>query len=122
MLDKAVSCVVVVDDNYPVAVVSHNEVINGILNKKTKIKDVMSKEFANVSKEMKLTEINNMMKEKKLKRFPVVENNRLIGLVTETDIINSTRDIIKIDLIIQESILIIFGFTTAFFLFYFSPF
>ena len=50
-----------------------------------------------------------------------MENDKLVGLITETDIIETTRDFTRLDQIIQEVILTIFGLATAFFLFYFSP-
>ena len=61
------------------------------------------------------------MREKKITRFPVVENGTLVGLVTETDILGATRDFTRMHQVVQDTILMVFGIATAFFLLYFSP-
>ena len=118
---KSVSSLVVVEKGKPIAIISENDVINGILSKKTKVKDVMSKNFMLISPMTKFSEISGHLRDGKSRRFPVVENDRLIGLITETDIIEATRDFTRLHQIVQEVILAVFGLATAFFLFYFSP-
>ncbi len=121
MTSKSVSSLVVVEKNIPIAILSEKDVIKGIISQKTKIKDVMDKEFMIVSPMTKFSEISKSLREKKISRFPVVENGKLLGLITETDIVEATRDFTRFHQIVQESILAIFGLATAFFLFYFSP-
>ncbi len=118
---KSVSSLVVTDDSRPIAIVSENDIISGIVSKKSKVKDVMSTEFKIISPSTKFSEITKILKEEDIKRFPVVENDKLVGLITETDIIEATRDFTRFHQIVQEVILGIFGLATAFFLFYFSP-
>lgn len=118
---KAVSGLIVVEKNKPIAIISEKDIIKGVILKKTKVKDVMNKEFAIISPLTRFSEINKSLREKKIKRFPVVENDNLVGLVTETDIVEATRDFTRFHQIIQDVILTIFGVATAFFLFYFSP-
>lgn len=121
MTAKSVSSLVIVEKDVPVAVISEKDVINGILSKKAKIRDVMDEEFITISPMTKFSEISKSLRGKKIKRFPVVENKKLIGLITETDIVEATRDFTRFHQIVQEVILTIFGLATAFFLFYFSP-
>ena len=121
MVSKSVSSLVVVEQNKPIAIVSENDVIQGIISKKTKISDIMSREFLVISPAARFSKVSNYLKEKKFKRFPVMENDELIGLITETDIIQATRDFTRFHEIVQEVILTLFGLATTFFLFYFSP-
>lgn len=121
MASKSVSGLVVLEKGKPVAVITETDVINGIFSGKPKVKDVMGNEFVLISPITKFSEISKMLLEKKVKRFPVVENERLVGLITETDVIEATRDFTRVHQIVQEIILGIFGLATAFFLFYFSP-
>lgn len=121
MASKSVSSLVVVDKGKPIAIISENDIIKGVISKKTKVKDVMDKEFIAVSPLTKFSEISKCLREKKTRRFPVMENGKLAGLVTETDIIEATRDFTRFHQIVQEVVLAIFGLATAFFLFYFSP-
>ena len=120
MAAKSVSSLVVVK-NKPIAVLSENDIIKAISSKKTKVKDALNKEFMIISPMTKFSEIIKFLREKKIKRFPVMENEKLIGLITETDLIQATRDFTRFHQIVQEVILTIFGLATAFFLFYFSP-
>lgn len=121
MANKSVSSLVVVEKEKPVAIVSENDIINAVVSKKTKVSDVMDKNFIVISPMTRFSEISKALREKKIKRFPVVENEKLIGLITETDIVQATRDFTRFHQIVQEVILAIFGLATAFFLFYFSP-
>ena len=118
---KLVSILVVGQQNKPIAVISERDIINGILSKKTKVKDIMSKEFRIISPNDKFADLSRSVRTGNVKRFPVVEEEKLVGLITETDIIETTRDFTRIDQMIQETILTVFGLATAFFLFYFSP-
>ena len=121
LASKSVSSLVVMEKNKPIAIISENDVIKGLISKKTKVKDVMSRDFMIISPSAKFSDITKSLREKKIKRFPVVENDQLTGLITETDIIQATRDFTRFHQIVQEAILAIFGLATAFFLFYFSP-
>ena len=121
MSDRSVSSLVVVEKEKPIAILNERDIINGIVLKKKNVMDVMSRDFMAVSPATKFSKISKVLREQRIKRFPVVENDRLIGLITETDIIQATRDFTRFHQIVQEVILAIFGLATAFFLFYFSP-
>ena len=57
------------------------------LMKKLRIKDVMVPKVVTVSPEMALCEATKIMVEQKIGCLPVVEGGRLVGLITETDIL-----------------------------------
>jgi len=122
IVPKSVSGLVVAEHGMPIAIISERDIINGIISKKQKVSDVMSTCFQVISPKTNFSKISSDLRKTNIKRFPVVENGRLIGLVTETDIIEATRDFTRLHQITQEVILIIFGLATAFFLFYFSKF
>ena len=118
---KSVSSLVVVEKNMPIAVLSGKDIIRGVLTKKMKVRDIMDKNFFVVAPITSFYKINQILKEKNIARFPVVEDGKLIGLITETDVVEATRDFTRFHQILQDLILAIFGIATAFFLFYFSP-
>jgi len=120
-LSKSVSSLVVLDNGKPIAVVSERDIIEGSLLKKTKVKEIMNKNFITISPNTTFYELTKSLKEKNIQRYPVVDNGRLIGIITETDIVEATRDFTRFHQIVQDIILAIFGIATAFFLFYFSP-
>ncbi len=57
------------------------------LMKTVRIKDIMVTEVTIVSPDMALKDAVHLMLEKKIGCLPVIENDRLIGLVTETDVL-----------------------------------
>ena len=118
--DKSVSSLIVDERNKPIAILTETDIVRGVLAKKTKVKDIMSQEFMKISPHTPFSEISKTLRTEKIKRFPVMDNGKLIGLITETDIIESTRDFTRFHQIMQEIILTVFGLATAFFLFYFS--
>jgi len=57
------------------------------LMKTIRIKDIMVSAVVTVPPDMPLGEAVKLMVDKKIGCLPVVENNRLVGLVTETDVL-----------------------------------
>ena len=121
MVSKAVSSLVVVDNSRPIASVSENNLIKGMFSNKKKVKEIMGSNFKTILPTAKFSDVSKNLRNNKVMRFAVVENDKLVGLITETDIVEATRDFTRIDQMVQEIILGIFGLATAFFLFYFSP-
>ncbi len=60
-----------------------------------KVKDIMTKDLVIISPEKTLEEAADVMTEKKIKKLPVVENGKLIGIVTATDLISYEKDLIE---------------------------
>jgi CBS domain-containing protein len=124
MVGKHVTSLLVIKNDMPTAIVTENDLIKGSLNKnprKVRIKDIMSKNFLIIGPDTTYPYILRKLRKEQIKRFPVVENNKLVGIITETDIVDATRDFTRFHQIMQEIILTVFGLVTAFFLFFFSP-
>jgi CBS domain-containing protein len=64
--------------------------------KKTRVKDIMSSPLVVITPNTDLEEAAHLMFEKKIKKLPVIDQNRLVGLVSLTDIARSQPEIIKI--------------------------
>ena len=120
---KNISNLLVIKHEIPIAVVTLHDLIKAIINisPKAKVKDVMSKKFFVVDPNENYSNLAKKLKEETMRIFPVVEKDKLVGIVTETDIIDATRDFTRFHQIMQEAILTVFGLVTAFFLFFFSP-
>lgn len=122
MLNKHVSTLMVAKGGSPTAILTENDIVRGLVSRKAgKVKDVMSRNFLTISPEAAYTFIIKKLKEEKIRLFPVVQNNKLVGIITETDIVDATRDFTRFHQIMQEVILAVFGLVTSFFLFFFSP-
>jgi CBS domain-containing protein len=71
-------------------------IVEGKNAKKTKIGEVMSSPLEIVAPGTSLEEALQLMFQKKIKKLPVVEKNRLLGVVSLTDIARCQPAIIKI--------------------------
>jgi CBS domain-containing protein len=64
--------------------------------KKTMVKDIMSSPLIVIAPNMDLEEAARLMFEKKIKKLLVIDQNRLVGLVSLTDIARFQPEVIKI--------------------------
>ncbi len=81
-----------------VGMVSEKDILNFIFSgniKDTKVKEAMSTHIISFPPEAELDKIALVMGEKQIRRVPILENGRMVGIV-------SRRSIIKIVLQIQE--------------------
>ena len=123
MSSKSVSSLpVVIDKDEPIAIITEKDIIKGVVSRQKLVKDIMNKEFKVISPNTGYSEVIKFLTDEKVRRFIVMENEKIAGLITETDIIEATRDFTRLHQIVQEAVLAIFGLATAFFLFYFSPY
>ena len=66
----------------------------GVNPDKVPIKKIMSKRLITVSPDKRVEEAAKLMTEKQIKKLPVVEEGRLLGIVTQTDIVASSFDLV----------------------------
>ena len=118
---KNVGGLVVVEKGLPIGFLGQKEIVSGILGRKKKAKDAMKMDFVLISSLTKFPELSEYIRKKNIRRFAVVDGGQLVGIITESDIIQSMRDFTRFDQTVQEVILVIFGLATAFFLLYFGP-
>ena len=89
-----VGCVVVtsLQSNYPVGIVSERDLVRNykiILNNNTiKIKDVMTKNIIFCNKNSSSKELMEIMNENKIRHIPIMEQHKLLGIVSIGDVVN----------------------------------
>jgi CBS domain-containing protein len=89
-----IGCVLVVDHEKAVGILTERDMLKRIICKSrspntTKVIDMMTKPLVTASQEMRAGDAAKMMFERNIKKLPVVENGRLAGLVTLTDLLRS---------------------------------
>jgi len=89
--DKKVGCLVVMDDDILVGIVTERDIIErAILQDKsprtTKIRDIMSSNLKIIHALSPLEKASQIMKESNIKKLPVILNNKIVGIITQTDI------------------------------------
>jgi CBS domain-containing protein len=89
MIAEDISCIVVVDGETPVGIISERDILKRVpLSKKVfamKVGDVMRKPIITVTPQTKLPDAVNVMIKNSIRRLVVVENGKLVGLITQTD-------------------------------------
>ena len=89
-----VGCVVVtsLQSNYPVGIVSERDLVRNykiILNNNSiKIKDVMTKNIIFCNQNSSSKELMEIMNENKIRHIPIMEQNKLLGIVSIGDVVN----------------------------------
>ncbi|MGQ9545322.1 MAG: CBS domain-containing protein [Candidatus Bathycorpusculaceae bacterium] len=95
MNKNKIGCLVVVDNNHIVGILTERDLLERVLEKcknpkETKISDIMTKHVITGKPHMELNEATELMFKNKVKKLPVIEGNRLVGIVTLTDIARAT--------------------------------
>ena len=89
-----VGCVVVtsLQSNYPVGIVSERDLVRNykiILNNNSiKIKDVMTKNIIFCNQNSSSKELMEIMNENKIRHIPIMEQHKLLGIVSIGDVVN----------------------------------
>ena len=92
MVELDIGCVVVAEDHTATGILTDSNLLERVFydNKDPKgvtIKSVMSHPIRTVTPDDDLAEASRIMRDLGIKRLPVVNNKKLVGIVTETDII-----------------------------------
>jgi CBS domain-containing protein len=89
MSQKEVGDVVVLEGEIPRGIVTERDFVRRVVAKKTpldaKISDVMSKPLITISPEASLKEAARTMVSNRIRRLPVVEQHKLVGIIAVSD-------------------------------------
>lgn len=97
-----IGCLIVVDkEEKPIGILTERDLLRRVLAERKdpvriKVSQVMSKPLVTVTPHMDLEAAARLMFERKIKKLPVVEDGRLVGLVTLTDMVRVQPHIIKV--------------------------
>ncbi len=89
-----IGCVLVVDHEKPVGILTERDMLKRIICESrspntTKVISMMTKPLVTASPDMHAGDAAKLMFERNIKKLPIVENGRLVGLVTLTDLLRS---------------------------------
>ena len=101
MAKTGVSSVIVTRKGKAIGIMTERDILKRIVaedknSKETKVKDIMSSPLVVIEPSTDLEKASRLMFEKKIKNLPVVENKRLVGLVTLTGICRLQPEILKV--------------------------
>ena len=112
MANKAYGCVVVVDGNKPLGIITESDILKNLISRKGSSRDkaekIMSAPITSLSPRDKLEKASKIIDTKHFRRYPVVDNGILIGIVTENSIVDTINNNIKFHRNLQNTVLVIF--------------
>jgi len=118
-------CVVILENNFPIGIVTELDIIKKVASDKTNLSEtvtrLMSSPVTIMAPSTKLDEALKVIDTKRFRKYPVVENNKLIGLVTKKDVVHAISDNIRLHRNIQNVVLVLFVLF-EFFVFVFSKY
>lgn len=91
MAKKRVGCVVVTTNGKPYGIITERDIVKGIGGTDISIKNATLEEFASrplvyVEAQQSIEEIAEIMIKNKIRKLPVVQGEKLVGIVTVTDL------------------------------------
>ncbi len=93
MANHRVGCLVVMGENKIVGIITELDIIWKVVAgdldpKTTMVQEVMSKNVVTIQADQTLEEASHLMIENKIKKLPVLEKDKLVGIITATDLIS----------------------------------
>ncbi|MEM4755510.1 MAG: CBS domain-containing protein [Candidatus Woesearchaeota archaeon] len=103
MATKKISCVIIIDNEKnkkPIGIVTERDINQKIVAKNKLpssviLKEIMTSPVITISQEVDFLKASNYMKEKGVRKMPVVENGKLVGIITQTDLLHASTGFIS---------------------------
>ncbi|MFC2153890.1 CBS domain-containing protein [Candidatus Altiarchaeota archaeon] len=99
MRDESIGQVIVTEEDTVVGILTETDFISKVLAKKRnpkqlKVKDVMSSPVVSVEPEFPIFKASQLMRERRIRRLPVISKGRLMGILTQDDIANAIKSVV----------------------------
>jgi signal-transduction protein with cAMP-binding, CBS, and nucleotidyltransferase domain len=86
-----IGCVIVTENSKPIGIISERDFVTKVAAEGrplfTEISEVMSSPLITIEPDETIWEASEMMKEKLIHKLPVKENDKIVGIITTTDIV-----------------------------------
>ena len=93
MSEKNIGAIIIVDNNnFPIGIFSERDyarkiILKGKSSRDTLLDEVMTKELITVTKDYKIDQCMEIMIEKKIRHLPVLEDKKIIGIISIGDLL-----------------------------------
>ena len=92
MSDADIGAIIVTENKSPIGILSERDFVRRVYAKEIPISSpvskVMSKPLITIGPDETVWELSELMKTKNIHKVPVIENDNLIGIVTNTDVVS----------------------------------
>lgn len=93
MAEKDLGCLVVVVKGFPVGIVTERDLVRRIVAVRgsfdVRVREVMSKTLVTIGPNVSLREAARVMTSTRVRRLPVLDGNRLVGIIGASDFVRS---------------------------------
>ena len=91
MSDSHVSCIIVTDNESVVGILTETDILKKVAANennfdKIRVAEIMSSPVESIPRNLSVLEAGRIMIEKHIKRLPILEEKKLVGIVTQTDL------------------------------------
>ncbi len=98
MMEKNVGSIVVVNKGVPVGIVTERDILEKVVAKnirsrEVRLGEIMSSPLISITPSKSVREAAREMVQKGIRRLPVVEEGKLVGIVTDTDLLSVSLDL-----------------------------
>lgn len=89
MSSQKIGSIVIVDENKPIGIITERDFVTKITLKPfsgdSKVSEVMSSPVIHVSSDQSVADVIDIMANKEIRKVPVIDNGKIIGMVTGTE-------------------------------------
>jgi CBS-domain-containing membrane protein len=108
MTEKGISSLFVVKDNHPIGIVTERDFIKKICAKElsvaeVKMSDIMSKILTTADPDTPIEVAIQRMVNHKIRRLPIMESGKLVGIITVTDLAKHLRTTLLLEGALNDS-------------------
>jgi CBS domain-containing protein len=93
MSSKGLGCVIVVIKAFPVGIITERDIVRRIVAKRAspdvRVTEVMTKTLITVGPDTSLKIAARLMSTNKIRRLPVLKDNKLVGIVVSSDFVRN---------------------------------
>ena len=94
MADKAIGSLMVMDDDELLGIVTERDyarkvIIKGRSSKSTRVSEIMTTDVFTTSSAKSVNDCMSLMTEKRIRHLPVLEDNRVIGMISIGDLVQA---------------------------------
>lgn len=92
MSDAGIGAIIVTENKFPVGILTERDFVRRVYAKEipvsSPVSEVMSKPLITIGPDETVWELAQLMNTKNIHKVPVIENDTLIGIVTDTDLVS----------------------------------
>lgn len=95
-----IGSIIIAENEKPVGIITERDILRRVLEvtvaaEAMKAKEIMSSPILTIDSQATTEEAATLMNSKRIKKIPVLENGKLIGIVTSTDIVRNEPRLVE---------------------------